>query len=138
MNTQNIATWEKRLINLIIDSIIIQFIYLLFILIIGVTIISKKDSFEQSAIIEFNNTLYFLILYVFYYFILEGLLGRTIGKYVTRTKVISDLGAKPSLGKVLIRSIVRLFFVEVFSFFSSKPVGWHDRISGTKVVVAKK
>lgn len=138
MNTQNIAPWEKRLINLIIDSMVVQLIYLLIILIIGSVIIDKENSFEQSTIIEFNNTLYFLILYVFYYFIFEGLTGRTIGKYITRTRVVTDSGNKLPFGKVLIRSIVRLFFIEVISFFTTNPVGWHDRLSGTKVVVIKK
>lgn len=138
MSTQNIATWEKRLINLIIDSMVVQFIYLLIILIIGLIIIGKENSFEQSTIIEFNNTFYFLVLYAFYYFIFEGLTGRTIGKYVTRTKVVSDSENKPSFGKILLRSVMRIFFIEVISFFSSNPVGWHDRVSGTKVVVIKK
>ena len=138
MDTQYIAPWEKRLINLIIDSMVVQFIYLLIILIIGVMIISKENSFEQGTVIEFNNTLYFLILYIFYYFIFESLTGRTIGKYITRTKVITDSGNKLSFDKVLIRSIVRLFFIEVISFFTTNPIGWHDRLSGTKVVVIKK
>lgn len=114
------------------------FLYLLIILIIGLIIIGKENSFERSTIIEFNNTFYFLVLYVFYYFVFEGLTGRTIGKYVTRTKVVSDSGDQPSIGKILIRSILRIFFIEVVSFFSSNPLGWHDRISGTKIVKVKK
>ena len=69
-----------------------------------------------------------------YYIIFEGINGKTIGKYITKTKVVSINRKKASITRILIRSIIRIFLIEVFSFFSKRPIGWHDSISGTYVI----
>jgi len=126
------ANWKLRVLNYMIDTLSIVIIFYLSLKIL--TVSTKYISIEFS--IDFSLLL--LLIFFTYYLLFETITSRTVGKYVTRTKVVSDSGDKPTFGKVLIRSIVRVFFVEVISFFSSNPVGWHDRISGTKVVLIKK
>ena len=67
-----------------------------------------------------------------YYLLFETLTGRTLGKLITRTKVIADTGGKPNFMKVLGRTASRLVPFEAFSFLGDN--GWHDSWSGTRVV----
>jgi len=69
-----------------------------------------------------------------YYIILEATTGRTLGKFVTGTKVVNENGDRPSFGQVLGRSFARLIPFEAFSFFGTPTRGWHDSLPGTYVV----
>lgn len=137
MKEQNIANWEKRLINLFIDAIIIMFIYLIFIMIVGVIIVKQNADLNQGGVVEFNSPYIILAIYVLYYILLEGLFGVTIGKLLTKTKVVTNDGEKVPIGNIIVRSLSRLLFFEVFFFFKPKPVGLHDSLART-IVVNKK
>lgn len=70
-----------------------------------------------------------------YYLIFESMWGSTIGKWITKTKVVDNHGNRPSFLRILGRSLARWIPFEAFSFlFSAHPRGWHDSISGTLVV----
>lgn len=71
---------------------------------------------------------------IFYYIFFEGLLSRTPGKFITRTKVIMKDGSKPDLGQIILRTLIRLIPFEIFSFIGKNPLGWHDKWSNTMVV----
>ncbi|MEL6191946.1 MAG: RDD family protein, partial [Bacteroidota bacterium] len=74
---------------------------------------------------------------IIYYFSMESFTGKTVGKMITKTRVVSTNGNQASVLSILIRTLVRvfpLFFVTVFS--SSK--GLHDIFSKTKVVSSVK
>jgi uncharacterized RDD family membrane protein YckC len=74
-----------------------------------------------------------------YYFTFESLTGgRTIGKYITNTKVLTWYGSRPSAGVIAKRSLCRLIPFEAFSFLTESPRGWHDSLSNTVVVDIKK
>jgi uncharacterized RDD family membrane protein YckC len=71
-------------------------------------------------------------LFVYYTFF-EAIWKRTPGKWISYSKVVTLQGKKPSLLRILVRSIVRLtiidlFFIPVFG----KPL--HDKLSGTILV----
>jgi len=72
-----------------------------------------------------------------YYVPMEGLTGRTIGKFITRTVVVDEEGQRPSLGQVLGRTLARIVPFEAFSFFSSDARGWHDSWPRTYVVIKR-
>ena len=74
---------------------------------------------------------------VVYYSAFEFLFGRTPSKFITQTKVVSIEGGKPSFHKILLRSCCRFIPLNVFSFLFAK-LGWHDKISQTRVVMLKK
>lgn len=69
-----------------------------------------------------------------YYIGLEGLTGRTVGKWVTGTRVVNAEGTRPSFGQILGRSFARLIPFEPFSFLGRPARGWHDSLPKTYVV----
>jgi uncharacterized RDD family membrane protein YckC len=69
-----------------------------------------------------------------YYLCFEGLFGRTPGKMLTGTRVVTVDGGTPRFAQILGRTFARYVPFEPFTFFSEPSVGWHDRWSGTRVV----
>lgn len=125
----NRANGAKRFANLLID--LIAYFILSFIagVILGIFITSgvAVTAFTLQFIIPF-------LVYALYYFIMEYSFGKTIGKMITRTKVLTTNGAKPGAGAILGRTFSRFIPFEAFSFLGDKAIGWHDSISGTRVV----
>jgi uncharacterized RDD family membrane protein YckC len=77
-------------------------------------------------------------LYTTYYLAMESIWGRTLGKFVTGTRVISMNGRHPSFLQVLGRTLVRLIPGEPLSILCLKPGhGWHDYIPKTRVVTRR-
>jgi uncharacterized RDD family membrane protein YckC len=70
--------------------------------------------------------------------IFESLTGKSIGKYVTNTKVMMADGSKPEPYSIFIRSLSRLIPFDQLSFLGTIPRGWHDTLSKTVVVDLKK
>ncbi len=88
------------------------------------------------------NLIFWLIgicIVLFYFVVLEATTGRTIGKFITGTRVVSATGGNPSFKQVLGRTFCRLIPFEALSFLGNKgfPIGWHDSIPGTRVVKAR-
>lgn len=95
--------------------------------------LSQSNSFESSSItfsVYFDIGIY--LIFIFYYFILESTIGRTIGKFATNSFVIDDFGKKPDAGTIFIRSLIRIIPFEAFSCLGDR--GWHDRWTKTYVV----
>lgn len=110
-----------RLTNLLIDSAV----YLVFVFVI--TLIVK-------SMISRENLYWILIgVYYCYYLILETITGQTIGKYFTKTKVVSNDETKSSFGKILIRTILRMIPFDCFSYLAFSQ-GIHDKYSQTKLI----
>lgn len=79
-----------------------------------------------------DGYLYSWVLYMAYYVFFEGIWGRTPGKFILGTIVVTDEGKKPSLMTIVKRSLCRFIPFEAFSFFGER--GWHDSITDTMVV----
>ncbi len=85
----------------------------------------------MSTVMDYVFTYLLLLIY---YTLMEGYTERTLGKYVTRTKVIK-IDAEPiTLKDALIRSLCRLIPFDMLSFLGTNGKGWHDSISKTYVV----
>ena len=112
-----------RILNFIIDLSIITLIALFVDLI---SIIST--SFE---------TKYYLI-YFFYYLLFESISGQTVGKIVTKTKVIKRNNKKANFLNIFSRSILRLIPFDSFSYLFGTEQGFHDLLSGTKLIIKSK
>lgn len=123
------SAWWKRLLNLIIDAIIIGIITNTFFLFyLGRIPLAN----EYSGSIFLNVAA--LVCYLVYYTILEGFTGRTVAKFITRTKVMTENDySRPKFLNALFRSLARLIPFEPFSFLSKRPVGLHDIIGSTIV-----
>ena len=116
------ASRGQRFLNLIVDSIALSVIG-------GLRgIVSPGESLAHAIVASTLTSLA-------YHALLEGFYGRTLGKFVTGTRVVSADGSRASWGQIIGRSFARFIPFEPFSFFGrAPPVGWHDSLSGTRVV----
>ena len=81
------------------------------------------------------GTILGIAILALYFIVMEGIFGVTIGKLLTGTRVVNAKGGKPSFGQIVGRSFARMIPFEPFSFlFGDNTTGWHDSLSGTRVI----
>lgn len=115
-----------RFANYFVDRIIIlvlSFIMGAIIAFSGYSSISRLESYLVS----------FTVI-ILYFTIMEGVTGRTVGKFITGTIVVNEQGYKPEFSQIIGRSFCRLIPFEAFSFLGDSHSGWHDTITKTKVI----
>jgi len=121
------ASKTKRFINYVIDRIIL--------FVIGVV---AYIGFEYIDVIipdnAITNYLFGSAIGFVYYFIFEISTQRTLGKLVTKTKVVTEDGLTPTSHMLITRSLSRFVPFDAFSYLGSENTGWHDRWSKTRVV----
>jgi uncharacterized RDD family membrane protein YckC len=135
MNNQelNLAGKGQRIINVLIDMIVFVSIWIV------ITVVLLVLGFNQTytdQIGEKNPLIPLIILlptFWGYYIFTEYKFQKTVGKLLTKTKVISLIGEKPTLSQIIFRTLSRSIPFEYFSYFISVE-GIHDRISKTRVV----
>jgi uncharacterized RDD family membrane protein YckC len=71
-----------------------------------------------------------------YYVIMETKYQKTIGKFITKTTVVTKDGAKPEIGDIVRRTFCRLIPFDRISFMFTKN-GFHDRLSDTIIIKDK-
>lgn len=74
-----------------------------------------------------------IAFYVLYYVSFEVISGRTLGKVLTGTRVVTTSGLALSLPTAFVRTLCRLLPFEPMSF-SLGETWWHDSLSRTQVV----
>lgn len=136
--TTNKVSSGKRLANYIIDRICI-FIFKIILalttgLILGIILPSFIDTIEENSLLF--EYLFTFVSTIIYYTLFEALSGRTIGKLITKTKVVDENKNSIGFSTAFIRSLTRFIPFEAFSFLGSEVRGWHDTISKTYVVNA--
>jgi uncharacterized RDD family membrane protein YckC len=128
----------KRFINYVIDTIV----YYIFIIAMGFLygVFSSLFASDSSSLTNSSNEdLWFLFLTVFsilgYYTFFEYFLqGKTVGKYVTKTRAVRLNNQRLLFKDALIRSLCRFIPFEAFSFLISGEGGLHDGIAKTRVI----
>lgn len=136
-----IASQGKRFLNLLIDNAVTYVLSMMVGFVVGVIYgiraamsgggVTADDEFTMQII----GTLVGLLVTIGYYLAMEALFQRTVAKWITGTCVVSAQGGRPSFGQIVGRSFARLIPFEPFSFLGrQQPVGWHDSLSGTRVV----
>lgn len=134
---QMLASNTKRFVNFLIDE---TFQYgVMYGLISGYLYYGGyTGNYGPSTILDHltftMDMIFSFILLSLYYFIIEVLTSRSLGKYVTKTKVIMHNGQEPTPKAVLIRTLCRSIPFDAISFLGIKGKGWHDSISKTYVV----
>jgi len=135
------ASKGQRFANNIIDTIV----YYLLIYLIGYLSGWLYAAFGYEGMYNyitgmgpFETTVFNLAIMTLYYLFMEGFMQKTVGKLITGTIVIMDDGIKPELGTIALRTLCRFIPFEAFSFFNDSARGWHDTITNTYVVDAKK
>ncbi len=125
--SNNVVGSGLRFFNFVID--LIGPIILLFI----IAFILQLFISNPEDIILITYPLLYLICFLAYYIIMENTFQKTIGKFVTRTKVVTHNGHKPDLNIIVTRSLCRLIPFDRISFLFVKN-GFHDYLSKTTVV----
>lgn len=115
----------KRLLNFLLD--------LLAIYIISVLILKFFHVDDDKYLFAVT-----IIVYFIYYFFLEATFGATIGKMITKTKVVStggkDVPAHICITRTLRRTIPILNLFDAISFLHTEKDGLNDRWTGTKLI----
>ena len=132
-----------RLANLVIDRIVVVFIFMAFGFVSSllfkltnidffIEIPQKMAQVNRVVDILMTSTVYFIYILLIEYFTK----GRSIGKYITGSKVICIDGTEPTFKDYFIRNISRFVPFDALSFLGEN--GWHDSWSETRVVNLKK
>ncbi len=111
-----------RLTNFVIDTVV-YLVFMYFLLLLFRNIIDKENVKWIS-----------MACYLLYYFIFEYFWGRTIGKMITKSKVIpEDDDQNHFFIRILGRTLMRFIPLDILSYLFT-PKGFHDRISKTITV----
>ena len=125
---QELATKGRRFANLIVD--VFSYEAVIFVS----AVVATLSSASLGASIVEHSYIFGVAMMLAYYVGCEALFGRTLGKLITGTRVVSETGEPATFRQVVLRTLSRMVPFEPFSCLSDPPVGWHDRWSGTRVV----
>jgi len=141
INNDMLASHGKRLANFVLDyityfviSIIIGIVLALLDILFGISEPLIWVTEMEGGIGEY---LLGMVIILMYFLIMETLTGRSVGKFITGTKILKEDGSELTPQDILIRTLCRFIPFEVFSFLGTPPRGWHDSISKTVVVDIK-
>jgi uncharacterized RDD family membrane protein YckC len=139
-----IASQGKRFIHMFVDSIVVQLLSTAGGFVIGFAYALAKvgggGTFtkEDENWLQMIGFMWGLLVAVAYFVVMEAVFQRTVAKLLTGTLVVNADGTRPSLKQIIGRSFARLIPFEAFSFLGgTQPVGWHDSLSGTRVIDGK-
>lgn len=139
LESYELASKGKRFLNYVVDR---AAIYGLLVVLGGVLGVAEGMGYIEGFsewldnLGGLANMLLTGLFSVVYYWIMESVWGRTLGKLVTGTKVISDAGLPARPLAILGRSLARYVPFEPFSMLGS--AAWHDSWSGTQVIDLRK
>lgn len=130
----SIVSSGTRLIHTIIDSICLFILIFFLSFILGLFSFIFGDFLNINdltiSLLEFTTILLAFFLYFVY---MEFKFQKTVGKFITKTKVIMNDGRKPDINEIFIRTACRLIPLDNISFIFTKN-GFHDRLSNTTVI----
>jgi uncharacterized RDD family membrane protein YckC len=135
-----VASSGKRFLNYILDLsfYVIFIVFVAFITAVVATLFGLTDLLLwMQNISDLQSNIIAVIVMIIYYILTEGILGRSLAKFITGTIVVDENGEKPSFGILFQRTLCRLIPFDAFSFLGNSGRGWHDSISDTYVVDKK-
>ncbi|MEO1010363.1 MAG: RDD family protein [Bacteroidota bacterium] len=131
-----LASQGQRFANYLVDQVFLVGFGLIIGSVIGIILAYVAP--EYLYIFEYDNRLMEyglgMVLGFIYFSFFEGFTGRSLGKFFTKTKVVTENGERPDFRTIFVRSLCRYIPFNAFSFLGSDPVGWHDSLSKTRVV----
>lgn len=123
-----------RFVHLVVDTI--AYHVLTFILLIAVIYIVPSRA-DDLVFLQTAGLSLFLLSVFLYYVLMEHLFQKTIGKYITGTKVVHKNGEKASLADIFVRTVYRFLPFDSITFYTREN-GFHDEFSNTMVIRDKK
>lgn len=133
----NAAPHKIRFLNYILDGIAIIIIAIVVMFLYVAIIVLINPSLGKNGGLTFWIFLAIFILVKFFYYFIFDRRGKTLAKYVSKTRTVSKDGHKISTRQAVIRSLARFIPFESLSFLGVVSKGWHDSIAGTLVVTDK-
>lgn len=127
----NVVGSGIRFLNFIIDFIV----WLVLAFIVSLIIDLFFQTTDQFILQLFGYILIFGT-FIGYYAIMEIKFQKTVGKFITKTKVVKINGERPENSDIISRTFCRLIPFDRISFLFMKN-GIHDMLSKTKVVKDK-
>jgi uncharacterized RDD family membrane protein YckC len=124
----NPATAGLRFANFIIDRIVGVLLMVVFGFFYGLVMGAEEGESNGVFVVATVGA------NLLYYVVMEASCGRTVGKFVTGTRVVNERGEHPSWLQAIGRTLCRFIPFEPFSFLGSTARGWHDAIPRTWVV----
>lgn len=133
-----LASKGLRFANFFIDYIVQIAIGVAIGFVIGIVSELTESYALYDVVVEsegrLSDYIYGALILMIYYLTIETLTARSLGKYITKTKVVLYDGSKPTFNEILVRTLCRIIPFEQFSFLGEEGKGWHDSISKTYVV----
>jgi uncharacterized RDD family membrane protein YckC len=120
------ASLGLRFANLIIDYVMV-IVAMFLVGFVAYFVSPTRDIRDMSTPISLG-------VMIAYYIGLEAIAGRTVGKLITGTRVVRFDGHRPHFPQIIGRTAARFIPFEPFSFLGGSGYGWHDSLSGTRVV----
>lgn len=123
----------RRVLNFLLDYVA----YMVFAMLVGVVlgVMGVGQLLFDSG--KAGELLFGVVVILVYYLLTEGLTGRSFGKLLTRTYVVTASGGRPAFRQIVGRTLMRCVPFEFLSVLRENALMWHDSASGTRVVVRR-
>ena len=129
------ASANKRLANYIIDLIVFYLVVFAIAMAIAVVSPDTFQSFTDNSSFNLLDRLISLVLYALFMSIEEALFkGKTIGKFITKTRAVNLDGTPISTSTAFARGFSRAVPFCAFSAFGDVCNPWQDRWTNTMVI----
>lgn len=130
-----VASYNRRIIAFFIDEFFIEFVFI----ITYSSEFSSANSPEQAILFLINSFDQFLLMDIIYQTFFINFYGKTLGKYLTKTRCVNFNGQNPNFTQSLIRALFRMIskflcLGFVFAFFKKSHQTLHDYIAKTLVI----
>jgi hypothetical protein len=120
----------SRLLHLVVDT----FVHYSITILLYILAIQFFPSYSRDVdFIQFMAIFLFFVAFFGYYTLMEYLFQKTVGKFLTKTKVVTKEGEKPGFSHIFIRTVLRLVPFDNVTFMTGTN-GFHDVYSKTMVV----
>ena len=125
---ENVVSSFSRFLNFIIDMLI-GLVIAYFLSLIVDLFVQTSDQF----LLQLYGYLFMSGTFFAYYAIMEIKYQKTVGKFITKTKVVKVDGSRPETSDIIGRTFCRFIPFDRISFLFTKN-GIHDYLSKTRVV----
>ena len=130
------ASTLKRLANYIIDIIVFYIFLFILAIVVGIFAPTLLDQFIANdngyALLDRIITIF---IYAIFMSLVESILnGKSVGKYITKTRAVNLDGSKISASTAFARGLSRAVPFCAFSAFGHPCNPWQDRWTNTKVI----
>jgi uncharacterized RDD family membrane protein YckC len=134
------ASAGKRFANYLIDLLFFYMVIIFWGVITAVVSPSTFEGMEESdnPFGSFSDRILTMIAYAIVMGVIEAIFrGKSIGKFITKTKAVNGDGSDISLGTAFARGFSRAVPFEAFNALGNPSYPWHDKWTNTYVIDEK-